>query len=559
MSRSVTPISSLSTSLLWPRSKAASSPSSGTCPFTSPPTSCSTWLRTTPPSTALSSWCSVKSPSASPPYPAAATTVSSARPCSSTAPSRCSSPCRPAPSLHRLRCTRASSASTCSPASRNSASSPKRSFPSCAPASRKSARPGLTIYAAPATTRRRSLQPSLPPASTQTCAPRPSICPTWPPSSARSADPDTTKSGEEKSSPPSSCRFWCCCRTTAVLAMCRRRRSAHMRRRWGRRHARCRRWRIHPWRWRHWTRGRRRNALRRQNHRPRRRNRRPATRRCPDWGLRVHAVVAVTGKTISAAHRHGVSTCSPVGEHATPAGVLEHRQRVHPLALNPHWLRVSVGDSTVRQRRPVVHRYQPGRWADMPTGNRTRRRTPAERRIPELHSRPPTQSTLSRHPAPAHAVPVVPCAAVIRQPAPRIPRDPRVAPSRIVCPGAVPIWVPALRLVVRHPHVAVAFHGIPVTVSIQVIPSRLIRSAAGLSRTRLLLCLLRNLTIAVLVPLVPCIALDGSRCHIRSIIRIEVQAATLLDCLIERPAHRRAHRPYKNRHVRRIVQIDAEN
>ena len=77
------------------------SPSSATCPTTSPRKFCSISSSITRRSTAPSSWCSAKSPTASPPNPALATTACSPRPPSSMPEWTIYSLCLPAPSHRR--------------------------------------------------------------------------------------------------------------------------------------------------------------------------------------------------------------------------------------------------------------------------------------------------------------------------------------------------------------------------------------------------------------------------------------------------------------------------
>jgi hypothetical protein len=218
-------------------------------------------------------------------------------------------------------------------------------------------------------------------------------------------------------------------------------RTAEMWRRWRRRHSR-RGWRRrHPWsRWgcvgarrRHsdaWSRHHRVHSLywwcwpedrsRRRNDR-RSPNRSSTSRRSLNRRQHVRAATG-PGKTKAATNRHRVRVGCPIAR-PTLRRILQHRQWIDALALNPHWVRMVVDDATARQRRPAVHRNDSvpcARRTDVSPRDRTRRRTIAARCIPNCHDGLPAESALSRHPPPAEAVPVIPRAAVIWQPTPRI-------------------------------------------------------------------------------------------------------------------------------------------
>src|SRR5690242_9559330 len=195
----------------------------------------------------------------------------------------------------------------------------------------------------------------------------------------------------------------------------------------------------------------------------------------------------------------------------------------------------------------------------MSAGNWSGRLPPARRHIPYRDDWLPAQTALSRYPAPSHAVPVVPCAAVIRQPAPRIARDPGVAPARIVRPIAIAVRIPSIRLISWHPDIPVAFDRIPVSIVVQVIPTWFVGGAALFTSAGLLLGFLRDLVVSILVPLVPGVALDGGCGYVRSVVCIEVQAFALFHCLIERSTCRGANSAGKDGKVGRVVETDSKD
>ena len=128
---------------------------------------------------------------------------------------------------------------------------------------------------------------------------------------------------------------------------------------------------------------------------------------------------AIAGIAEAAAHGCGLQWAPRVES----ARVLKHRQRIHTMAVHAYRLRMMAADIACRQQRSTLYRNQlapHARRPDVSTRDRTWRLLPAAWRIPNGHERSPAQSALSRYPAPTHAVPIIPRATVIWQPAPRI-------------------------------------------------------------------------------------------------------------------------------------------
>lgn len=133
---------------------------------------------------------------------------------------------------------------------------------------------------------------------------------------------------------------------------------------------------------------------------------------------------------------------------------------------------------------------------------RTRRQTIVRRRIPDCDNRRPAQPASSRHPTPSE-LEIIPRAAMVRQPAPRISRNPHRAIPRIIAPVPISKWVPVGIHAIRHPHISIVRLRIPVATRIQIIPSRVLRCSALVARSSLCLRLVRNGRISIGIPLVP--------------------------------------------------------